>query len=121
MALEPKSVGVAGFRPLVGTRLIETRTYASSATLQGDATNMSNLLRFVAVGLVTLGVASAVVLTLPTIGAAADPAFVGVLSLVVEPDVAKELGLSDEIKAKVLAVVDKREQEVVGLASDKEL
>lgn len=95
------------------------RPLARKTILQGDATAMFNSRHLAATCLLCLIVALGLVLGGAAV--AADPAFVGVLSLVVEPDVAKELGLSDEVNAKVLAVIDKREQEVVGLASDKEL
>jgi type II secretory pathway component GspD/PulD (secretin) len=52
---------------------------------------------------------------------AADPAFVGVLAMAVEPDVVKHLELSDEVKGKLLELIDKREQEVQELALNKEL
>jgi type II secretory pathway component GspD/PulD (secretin) len=52
---------------------------------------------------------------------AADPAFVGILATAVEPDVVKHLELSDEVKGKLLDLIDKREQEVQPLALNKEL
>ncbi len=52
---------------------------------------------------------------------AADPDFVGVLSVAVEPDIAKELGITDELRGQLLALIDKREQEVQPLALNKDL
>ncbi len=48
---------------------------------------------------------------------AADPAFVGKLALIVDPEVAKELGLSDETKKKLIELIDKREQEAIALVA----
>src|SRR5262245_42380311 len=48
---------------------------------------------------------------------AADPAFVGKLALIVDPEVAKELGLNDETKKKLIELIDKREQEAVALVA----
>jgi type II secretory pathway component GspD/PulD (secretin) len=47
--------------------------------------------------------------------AAADPAFVGKLAVAVDPEVARELGLSDETLQKLKEIVDQREKEVVDL------
>ena len=47
---------------------------------------------------------------------AADPAFVGVLSLTADEDVAKELELSQEVRGKLAALIDARETEVADLA-----
>ena len=47
---------------------------------------------------------------------AADPAFVGVLALAVDDDIAKQLGLSDETKQKLLDLIEARETEVLDLA-----
>lgn len=54
----------------------------------------------------------------PERAAAADPAFVGKLALAAEPDVAQELGLSEDVQAKLAAIVDKRESEAVNLAAE---
>ncbi len=69
-----------------------------------------------------LALASCLVL-LAALGSAraADPAFVGILATAVEPDVVKHLELSDEVKGKLLELIDKREQEVQELALNKEL
>src|SRR4051812_37712474 len=48
---------------------------------------------------------------------AADPAFVGKLALIADPEVAKELGLSDDTKKKLLDLIDKREQEAIGVVA----
>jgi type II secretory pathway component GspD/PulD (secretin) len=48
---------------------------------------------------------------------AAEPAFVGKLALIVDPQVAKELGLSDETKKKLIELIDKREQEAIGVVA----
>ena len=82
---------------------------------------MSKILRFAVLGCLVAGLALILVLGGPAIAQAADQAFVGVLSLVVEPDVAKDLGLSDEVKGQLVALIDKREQEVQPLALNKEL
>src|SRR5262245_54486397 len=47
---------------------------------------------------------------------AADAAFVGKLALIDDPDVARELGLSDEVKKKLVDLIKAREQEAVGVA-----
>ncbi len=44
---------------------------------------------------------------------AADPAFVGTLALAVEDEVAERLGISDETRAKLLELVDRRENEAL--------
>src|SRR5262245_34573462 len=48
---------------------------------------------------------------------AADPAFVGKLALIADPEVAKELGLTDDTKKKLLELIDKREQEAIGVVA----
>jgi type II secretory pathway component GspD/PulD (secretin) len=48
---------------------------------------------------------------------AADPAFVGKLALIADPEVAKELGLTDDTKKKLLELIDKREQEAIGIVA----
>ncbi len=47
---------------------------------------------------------------------AADATFVGVLSLVSDPDVAKQIGLSDDVRQKLTNLVDSREGEALELA-----
>lgn len=90
-------------------------------SVQGDAFPMSKILRIAVLGCLVAGFALILVLGGPATARAADPAFVGVLSLVVEPDVAKDLGLSDEVKGQLVALIDKREQEVQPLALNKDL
>jgi type II secretory pathway component GspD/PulD (secretin) len=46
----------------------------------------------------------------------ADSAFVGVLATAVEPDAAKALGLSGEVREKLIKLVDEREVEATNLA-----
>src|SRR5262245_33296127 len=87
--------------------------------MQGDAYLMSKFHRNLLLGGLVLGL-TLILVSAATV-AAADPAFVGVLSLAVEQDVAKELGLSDEVKGQLVALIDKREQEVQPLALNKEL
>jgi type II secretory pathway component GspD/PulD (secretin) len=48
---------------------------------------------------------------------AADATFVGKLALVADPDVARELGLTDETKKKLLELIDKREQEAIAVVA----
>jgi type II secretory pathway component GspD/PulD (secretin) len=48
--------------------------------------------------------------------AAADPDFVGVLALAVEPDVVEQLGLTDNQKDQLHQLIDAQENELVGLA-----
>src|SRR4051812_16059746 len=48
---------------------------------------------------------------------AADPAFVGKLALIADPELAKELGLSDDTKKKLVELIDKREQEAIGVVA----
>src|SRR5436305_13640044 len=48
---------------------------------------------------------------------AADATFVGKLALVDDPEVAKELALSEETKKKLLELIDKRQQEAIALAA----
>lgn len=47
--------------------------------------------------------------------AAAEAQFVGVLAIAVEEQAAKALGLSDEVRAKLLALIDSREREALKL------
>jgi len=49
--------------------------------------------------------------------AAADPAFVGKLALAIDPDVARELGLSEETRKRLVEIVDQREREAVALVA----
>ena len=51
-----------------------------------------------------------------TAASAADPEFVGVLALAVEKDGAAQLKLTDDQRAKLLALVERRESEVLELA-----
>jgi type II secretory pathway component GspD/PulD (secretin) len=48
---------------------------------------------------------------------AADPAFVGKLALIADPEVAKELDLTDDVKKKLMDLIDKREQEAIGVVA----
>ncbi|HMC12398.1 MAG TPA: hypothetical protein VKH44_13955, partial [Pirellulaceae bacterium] len=48
---------------------------------------------------------------------AAETTFVGKLALVADPEVAKELGLSDDTKKKLMDLINKREQEAVGVVA----
>ena len=65
-----------------------------------------------------LSLAFGFLLFLPTaITNAAEPAFVGKLALIADPEVAKELGLTDDVKKKLLELIDKREQEAIGVAA----
>ena len=65
-------------------------------------------------GLMTVVVVLSVVMTQTL--RAADAAFVGVLALAVEDPVARKLGLSDEIRAKLGKIVESRENEALELA-----
>jgi len=47
---------------------------------------------------------------------AADPTFVGSLALAVGDEGARRLGLTDEVKQKLVELIDRREQEAVNLA-----
>ena len=47
---------------------------------------------------------------------AADPEFVGILAELAKDDVAKQLGLSDDQRTQLNALIDRREEEVVPLA-----
>lgn len=66
-------------------------------------------------------VAAALALTLAvrlgSIAQAADPAFVGKLALLADPEVARELALTDDTKAKLLDLINKREQAAVDLSA----
>lgn len=65
-----------------------------------------------------LSLAFGFLLFLPTaITNAAEPAFVGKFALIADPEVAKELGLTDDVKKKLLELIDKREQEAIGVAA----
>src|SRR5436190_22016347 len=44
---------------------------------------------------------------------AADSMFVGKLALIVDPEVAKELGLNDDVKAKLVELINSREKEAI--------
>ncbi len=48
---------------------------------------------------------------------AADPAFVGKLALITDPEVAKELGLTDDTKKQLMELIDKREKEAIGVVA----
>src|SRR5690349_1396782 len=47
---------------------------------------------------------------------AADPAFVGVLALAVDEEVAKQVGIPEETRRQIAELVDRREAEVLNLA-----
>src|SRR5690349_11700949 len=47
---------------------------------------------------------------------AAEPDFVGVLAIAVEPDTARDLGLTGDKLSQLTQLIDKREAEVVNLA-----
>ena len=64
-----------------------------------------------------LALAVGLVANFQPMAAAADPAFVGKLAVAVDPEVARELGLSDEVQQKLKAIVDQREKEAVDLAT----
>ena len=81
----------------------------------------SKALRFAQMSLLSLAIGLGLVVSAQPSAEAADPAFVGVLSVAVEPDIANELGLSDELRGQLLALIDKREQEVQPLALNKDL
>lgn len=49
---------------------------------------------------------------------AADPTFVGILALAVDPQVAKELGLSEDVAKQLNDLAAKREEDVASLALD---
>lgn len=49
------------------------------------------------------------------VASAVDPAFVGKLALLADPEVAKELGLSDDTKKKLADLINQREQEATAL------
>src|SRR5262245_19678679 len=52
-------------------------------------------------------------LSMAKLAPAAEPAFVGKLALTIDPEVAKELGLSEDTKKKLDELIKKREQEAV--------
>ena len=60
------------------------------------------------VGFTALVLASAA-LTCATFSEAAEPDFVGVLALAVEDEVARKITLSEGARAKLLEVIDRRE------------
>jgi type II secretory pathway component GspD/PulD (secretin) len=51
------------------------------------------------------------------VASAADSAFVGRLALAADPQVARDLGLSDEVMGKLAALIDEREREAVDLVA----
>jgi type II secretory pathway component GspD/PulD (secretin) len=63
-----------------------------------------------------LWVAATLVLGLACVGAAADPAFVGVLALTVDDEGARHLQLSDEVRNQLKDLIDRREKEAVEIA-----
>lgn len=71
--------------------------------------------RWLGCGIVLAAVAC---LSLAAGAAAADPAFVGKLALAVDPGVSAELGLSDEVKTKLIALIDARENEALELVAE---
>jgi type II secretory pathway component GspD/PulD (secretin) len=79
------------------------------------------LSRFLTHFVVARGIAAALslLLVLPLFNSsaiAADSAFVGILALAVDDAASKQLELSDETKAKLIELIDKREEEALGLA-----
>jgi type II secretory pathway component GspD/PulD (secretin) len=64
-----------------------------------------------------IGLAAAFFLALVGNSPAAEPAFVGRLALAVDPQVAKDLGISDDVKKKLEAVIDQREKEALEVVS----
>src|SRR5690349_7183983 len=48
---------------------------------------------------------------------AADPAFVGKLALIDDPEVVKELGITEEVRKKIQDLITKREQEAIAVAA----
>src|SRR5438874_13264152 len=48
---------------------------------------------------------------------AADSTFVGKRALIVDPEVAKELGLADDVQKKLLEIINKREKEALDIAA----
>jgi hypothetical protein len=61
----------------------------------------------------TAFVLASAALACATLSRAAEPDFVGVLALVVEDEVAGKLTLSDGARAKLLEVIDRRENEAL--------
>ena len=52
----------------------------------------------------------------PLLTRAADPAFVGSLTIAADAKTAAQLGLSDEVRQKLIALIERRENEAVNLA-----
>jgi type II secretory pathway component GspD/PulD (secretin) len=65
-------------------------------------------------GLVLVWLAAGIVAPAPAL--AADAAFVGVLAIAVEPEVAKDLEIPDDVRAKLVALIDQRESEALEMA-----
>ncbi len=65
-----------------------------------------------------LAVAAAIIFMLSVVatGQAADPTFVGRLAYAVDDEGSKRLGLSDEVKEKLIELIDRRETEALNLA-----
>ncbi|HEY2761462.1 MAG TPA: secretin N-terminal domain-containing protein, partial [Pirellulales bacterium] len=71
-------------------------------------------------GIIVLAILALAIARLPA-ARAADPEFVGVLALANEDAVAKQLGLSDEVRTKLAGIIDQRENGAVELAMQKDL
>ncbi len=50
---------------------------------------------------------------LQTVASAADPTFVGVIALTTDPVIAKQLGLSEDVQARLRALIDRREDQAL--------
>ena len=69
------------------------------------------------ISLVTLAAAALYLIAFDARASAAEPAFVGRLAVAVDPQVAKDLGLPDDVKKKLETIINDREKEALELVS----
>lgn len=60
--------------------------------------------------------AALLIISIASVAQAADPAFVGKLAYAVDDEGSKRLGLSDEVKAQLVQLIDRREQDALTIA-----
>jgi type II secretory pathway component GspD/PulD (secretin) len=90
------------------------RSLISLSQSEGQAVNASATLRISKSPIACLAALLIAAWCSPSVQAA-DPTFVGVLALASEDDVAKELNLSDEVRERLLELIDQRELAALAL------
>jgi type II secretory pathway component GspD/PulD (secretin) len=64
----------------------------------------------------TVVAAALLIISIASVAQAADPTFVGKLAYAVDDEGSKRLGLSDEVKAQLVQLIDRREQDALTIA-----